>query len=415
MIATVVAVCLVTLAAGYLLKARCTDPGSNQYRDLCYNDIQPLFGIRGIQAGIFPYVNGDVVDGDLVNGAIEYPVLTGVFMWFAGLFANTHGDYLWVTAALLTPFALIAAYLLARMTAARALLFAAAPALVLYAFHNWDLLVVAAVMAGMWAWYRGQALWAAVAFGVGAALKMYPALFLLPLALEGWRSGDRRGAVRSLAVGAGTFVAINLPFALINFDGWWTTYAFHQRRLPNFDTVWMLGLQPDGDVIMSVESFNLLTTALIVVSFAAAVVIGWRRAVLREEDYPFLQVAGAALVAFLLWNKVHSPQYALWLLPFFALLRVNVGWWVAYSLADLAVYAGIFRWFYDYASSQDIAESTGAKNLVLAGIWSRALLLAALYVVFLRASSALHSEPDHRKASQPSSRVSLRTEQPAPG
>ena len=407
--------CLVTLLAGYLFKERCSDPGSSPYRDFCYNDIQPLYGIRGIQAGTFPYVHGDLVDGELVNGAIEYPVLTGVFMWFAGLFADNYVDYLWITAALLTPFGLIAAYLLARMSRWRALLFAAAPAIVLYAFHNWDLLVVSAVVAGVWAWSRGETLWAAVAFGVGAALKMYPALFLLPLALERWRAGDRRGSVQSLAAGAGTFVAINLPFALINFDGWWTTYEFHQRRLPNFDTVWMLGLQPDGDVLMSAESFNRLTTVLIVISFAAAVVIGWRRAVVRDEDYPFLQVSGAALVAFLLWNKVHSPQYALWLLPFFALLRVNVGWWVAYSLADLAVYAGIFRWFYDYASSEDIAESTGAKNLVLAGIWARAILLLALYVVFLKASSALHSEPDHRKASRPSSRVALTTEQPAPG
>ena len=410
-----VAVCIATLFAGYLLKERCSDPGANQYRDLCYNDIQPLYGIRGIQAGTFPYVQGELVDGELVGGAIEYPVLTGVFMWAAGLFAETYVDYLYVTALLLAPFGVGAAYLLARMTGLRALLFAAAPAIVLYAFHNWDLLVVAAVVAGVWAWYRDKATWAAVALGIGAALKMYPALFLLPLALQRWRLGDRRGAVQSLGAGVATFVAINLPFALINFEGWWATYAFHQRRLPNFDTVWLLGLQPDGDVIMSAEGFNRLTTILILLSFAAAVVIGWRRAVLNREDYPFLQVSGAALVAFLLWNKVHSPQYVLWLLPFFALLRVNIGWWIAYSLADLAVYAGIFRWFYDYASSQDIAESTGAKNLLLVGIWMRAGLLLALYVVFLRARSALDSEPHHGKASQPSRRLEVTAGRPAPG
>ena len=411
----VVAVCLVTLIVGYFFKARCSDPGANQYRDLCYNDIQPLYSIRGIESETFPYVNGDMVDGELVNGAIEYPVLTGVFMWFAGLPAEDHVDYLYITALLLLPFGLVSAYLLGRMTGKRALLFSAAPAIVLYAFHNWDLLVVAAVVGGVWAWYRGRTLLAALAFGVGAALKMYPALFLLPLALQRWRAGDRRGGMAALGVGAGAFVLINLPFAVINFDGWWTTYEFHQQRLPNFDTMWLLGLQPDGDVILSVDAFNRLTTILIVVSYAAAVIIGWRRARADEEGYPFLQVSGAALAAFLLWNKVHSPQYALWLLPFFVLLRVHIGWWIAYSLADLAVYAGIFRWFFDYGSSQNIGETTAAKSLVVAGIWTRAILLVALFVVFLRARPALDSEGDHQKASHRSPRLSFMSKRAAPG
>ncbi len=410
-----VLVCALTLLAGYLLKARCSDPDSNQYRDLCYNDIQPLYGIRGVEAGTFPYVHGDLRDGELVDGAIEYPVLTGVFMWGAGRFADDYTGYLDVTALLLAPFGLLAAYLLARIAGLRALLFAAAPAIVLYAFHNWDLLVVAATVAGFWAWQRGRPMWAAVLFGVGAALKMYPALFLLPLALHRWRMGERRPALLALALGGGTFVAINLPFAVANFDGWWTTYEFHRLRLPNFDTVWLLGLHPSGNVGTSAATFNTITTVLIVVSFFAAVVLGWRRSSVKREAYPFLQVCGAALAGFLLWNKVHSPQYIFWLLPFFVLVRVNIAWWVAYSLADLAVYVGVFRWFYDFESTQDLAEMTPAKELLVAGIWVRALLLAALFIVFLRARSALVSDPDHALASHPSPRLPFIGKQPAPG
>ena len=408
-------VCALTLVAGYLLKARCSDPASNQYRDLCYNDVQPLYGIRGVEAGTFPYVHGELRDGELVGGAIEYPVLTGVFMWAAGRLADDYTSYLDVTALLLAPFGLLAAYLLARMAGGRALLFAAAPAIVLYAFHNWDLLVVAAVVVGFWAWHRGRPLWAAVLFGIGAALKMYPVLFLLPLALHQWRAGERRSGVVALATGAATFVAINLPFAVANFHGWWATYEFHSQRLPNFDTVWLLGLHPSGNVDTSASTFNALTTALIAASFIAAVVLGWRRAAVKREAYPFLQVCGAALAAFLLWNKVHSPQYVLWLLPFFVLLRVHLAWWIAYSLADLAVYVGIFRWFYDYGSSQDLAEMTPAKELLIAGIWARALLLAVLFVVFLGARSEVESEPDHVISSQASPRLPRVKEQPTPG
>src|SRR5918999_5983371 len=80
-----------------------------------------------------------------------------------------------------------------------------------------------------------------------------------------------------------------------------------------------------------------------------------------RDRLPLRGVCGAMLAAFLLWNKVHSPQYTLWLLPFFALLRVNVLWWLFYAVADILVYVGVFRWFYDFSLSGDIAEMTTAK------------------------------------------------------
>ena len=356
-------------------------------------------------------------------------------MWAAGLPVEDHQAYLDATAILLTPFGLLAAYYLTRLTGRRALLYAAAPGLVLYAFHNWDLLPVAAVVGGIWCWYRGRDIEAAVLFGIGAALKMYSALFILPLALYRWKAGrrspdelavrkeiaatgdsvsdaplsasgladDRSGALRVLAWGIGTFVAVNLPFAISNFDNWWATYEFHRARQPNFDTIWLIGLHPDGASGFSVDFLNLLTTALVVVSFAVAVFYGLRRS--RGQAYPFLQVSAAALVAFLLWNKVHSPQYILWLLPFFVVVRISIWWWVAYSIADLAVYVGVFRWFYDFGFTQDLAANPAPKMLLIGGIWLRALLLLALYFVFLRADSAVDPEPTQEFASHPPPKV----------
>ena len=384
----VLGACFLTLLAGYFLKARCSSPEGDQYRDLCYNDIQPLYGLRGVDRHVFPYVNGSMQNDELIDGAIEYPVLTGVFMWGSGFFAQDFKEYLEVSALLLAPFAFLAAYLLARMSAARALLFAGSPAMILYAFHNWDLLVVAAVAGGFYAWYRDKSLWAAVLFGIGGALKMYPLLFLAPLFLERFVHAQRREAWRVAGAGVGAWVAVNLPFALINFEGWWTTYKFHSQRLPNYDTIWLIGLHPDANADISPGALNVTTTALMVVSFAGALWLGWRRA-RTDGNYPVIQVCAALLAAFLLWNKVHSPQYALWLMPFFVLIRVNLAWWAAYSLADLFVYIGVFRWFYDFRFV-GAEEMTAAKGLLIAGVWLRAGLLVALFFVFLRARSAVH-------------------------
>jgi hypothetical protein len=108
--------------------------------------------------------------------------------------------------------------------------------------------------------------------------------------------------------------------------------------------------------------------------------VGWRRAN-RDGTYPFLQVCGAALSVFLLWNKVHSPQYTLWILPFLVLLETNILWWLAYTLVDALVYVNVF---YVGRLSLDLA----APYLQI-GVFGRAALLAALTVVFLRAHSVV--------------------------
>jgi hypothetical protein len=133
---------------------------------------------------------------------------------------------------------------------------------------------------------------------------------------------------------------------------------------------------------------NTVTAVLTATFFLVALGAGWVRAN-RDKAYPFIAVSGALLATFLLWNKVHSPQYTLWLLPFFVLLRVNVGWWVAYALADLAVYIGVFRFFYDFGQGR---PDSWFKDLMTLGVWARAGLLLALFVVFLMSRDTL--DPD---------------------
>lgn len=384
------------LLGGFLLKAQCTSAegwDGRQYSRLCYNDIQPLYGIREIATRTFPYVDGELTDQELSGGAIEYPVLTGLFMWAAGLLVGDSNAYLRISAFLLAPFGVLTAYLLARMRGPRALLWAAAPALILYAFHNWDLLAVAAAVAGIWFWWRGAPVWAAVAFGIGGALKLYPAFLLAPLALYEIRERGLPAAVRTAAVGAATLVAINLPFALINLDGWAATYRFHSARVGNFDSIWNLGFSDLG-----AEALNLVSGVLTAVAFVAALAVGWRRSQ-RDGVYPFLEVGAALVAAFLLFSKVHSPQYTLWLLPFFVVTRVHIGWWVAYSIVDLFVYVGVFRWFYD--SLYEGQDFTFFKKMMIAGVWGRAFLLLILYVVFLQVRTVRRGEAPATSVSHP--------------
>ena len=368
---------LVLLSAAW--KGACLDARDN-YRLTCYSDVLELWTSRGLQDGVFPYVQGRLVDGAPVD-TFEYPVLTGVFVWASSLPADGRASFLLVSTVLLLPFALLTARLLHAMSGRRALLWAASPSLVLYALHNWDLLAVAAATAALWSWQRGKHTTAAVLLGVGACLKVYPGLFLLPLAVDRLVRGDVAGAVRVLAAGGATVVAVNLPFVLAGREGWAATYAFQSARAADSSSNSLWYWVAPG---LTTGRLNVVIPALLVLALAVALADGVRRA-RAGAPFPFLQVCAAVLVAFLLLNKVSSPQYTLWLLPFLALLRVHWAWWAAFTVADVLVYVGVFRWFHALVTGTDPSLPAAVLET---GVWAKCLLLLALFPVLLRAVPA---------------------------
>ena len=89
------------------------------------------------------------------------------------------------------------------------------------------------------------------------------------------------------------------------------------------------------------------------------------------------------LCGFLLFHKVHSPQYTLWILPFFVLLRVAWPIIALYLLADLSLDLTIFRLFGIYTSGSPM--KWWVMGGVQFGVWTHALLLAILVFAFVRA------------------------------
>ena len=368
---------LVLLSAVW--KGACLDARDN-YRVTCYSDVLELWSSRGLQDGVFPYVNGRLVDGAPVD-TFEYPVLTGLFVWASSLLADGRASFLVVSTLLLLPFALLVTWLLHLVSGRRALLWAASPSLVLYALHNWDLLAVAAATAALWSWRRGATTTAAVLLGVGACLKVYPGLFLLPLAVDRLVRRDVAGAARVLAAGGATVVAVNLPFALVGREGWAATYVFQSDRAADSssNSLWYW-VYPH----LTTDQLNLVIPLLLAAALAVALADGVRRA-RGGDDFPLLQVCAAVLVAFLLLNKVSSPQYTLWLLPFLVLLRVHWAWWAAFTVADAMVYVGVFRWFDALLAGTDPSLPAAVLET---GVWAKCLLLLALFPVLLRAAAA---------------------------
>jgi uncharacterized membrane protein len=410
-LATLVLLCGLTLLLGYANKARCTGPEFDadgrsgpgydirKYRDLCYSDIQHLWVTRDLDEHAVPYLSGGLTDqGQLFGGTVEYPVLTGLQIWLSGLPVGTDAGFLLSSALVMAPFGLLTAALLGRLAGWRALVWAIGPPLVLYAFHNWDLPVVACTVAAVWVMHgwgtdrppADRGVIAGVLLGAGFAFKLYPAAFVAPLALyvlTGRPGGrwDVAGAVRVCAAAAGTALLVNLPIAVLGYPGWRAAFAFQQRREVDITTnsIWYWGFRPGSDADGFQAVIGWVSPLAVLASFVLALAVGWWR-YRQEGRYPWIAVSAAMLCGFLLLHKVHSPQYTLWLLPFLVLLRVHWGWIAGYLGADLAMGLGIFRWYYQISQGlpTGIADGIAAQAVVI-GVWGRAILLVALFWVFL--------------------------------
>lgn len=379
----------VTLVLAALVKGPCLSQPWNgsQYRNLCYNDLQPLYAIRGLDEKVVPYVGTEGVDADgAPKGFLEYPVLTGIILFLAAIPSSTNQEFFLWNAAILSLFALATTMVLISATndPRRVAFFAAGPPLILYAFHNWDLIPVFFATLGLVAFGRGRWMLSGAALGLGAAAKVYPALFVPILGLALLRDEAPRfgRTVRLVGSSVVAFVAVNLPFVIVNPFLWWKTYSFHLSRGFTFESPWhvlLILLRRMGGVELGFDEVRLLHAVVSIpvflglFSYAAWLV--WRRRL------PAVSACLAALIVFLLANKVWSVQYLLWVLPFFAILRIDWKKFAAIETSDVAVYATIFPYLLHVGTTEEVASFNRLAIEVLARTGFLAWLLVATFRV----------------------------------
>ncbi|AXU13876.1 glycosyltransferase family 87 protein [Streptomyces clavuligerus] len=327
---------------------------NSQYTHACYSDIPHLYVGRGFSDGLLPYF--DRLTGDMEY--LEYPVLTGLFMQIASWLDLSDGTlqeqqqmYWMVNAGMLMICTAVIAVCVTRTHRRRpwdALLVALAPAFALTATINWDLLAVALTAAAMLMWSRGRAVAFGVLIGLATAAKLYPALLFAPLLLLCWRAGRWREFLTASLAAAGTWLAVNLPVMIGAPEGWKKFYTFSQERQVDFGSLWLV-LQQRTDSALDPETANNYAMLLMVLIFAGMALL-----TLSAPRRPrFAQLAFLIVAAFILTNKVYSPQYVLWLIPLAALARPRWRDFLIWQACEVLYFLGI--WMY-------LAFTTGGKN-----------------------------------------------------
>lgn len=357
----VVALGAATLTWSILMarQAPCLEDASLQYSAGCYSDITALWGWRGIEQAQVPYLQAD----------LEYPVLTGVFIYVTRLISGVFpGDRMVAffgvsaVALFLCFLGLVVVHLrmprsevgpaqdrgwtgLDRFDATAppdrdlrwaALFVAASPLVALGGLINWDLLPMLLTSAAIWAWGRRRPGWAGVLLGLGTAAKLYPALLLLPLALICVRERRWRDAAFAVGGAAGSWLLVNVPVLLATPRGWAHFWTFNADRGADLGSLWLV-LEGLG---WSLPSLSALL-AFLLLAAAAGLALAYLRApvtpTLAQGDF-------LIVVAFCLVNKVYSPQYMLWLLPLAALARPKILDWAVFSIGELIYWGAVWSY-----------------------------------------------------------------------
>ncbi len=362
-----------------------------QYVAMCYSDTVPLYGAERLDEGAFPYKKSWVEqtpDGGTEVRYMEYPVLSGLYQYLAMQVARTWDAlplpgalqvviYFNVVAVGLAMAWLVTVWASALLAGRRvwdAALVACSPLVIVHAFTNFDALATAFAATGLLAWARRRPLLAGVLLGLGGAAKLYPLLLLGPILVLCLRADPMQrlprprrvttladldgpaavldwlrdipyrvrflslrplGAAAVTVAGAlATWVVVNLPIAALFPQGWREFFRLNTTRHADPDSIYNVVTSFTGwtgfdGPLRHGEAPTVLNAVSLALFVLACGAIAWL-ALTAPRRPRLAQLCFLVVAAFLLTNKVWSPQYSLWLVPLAVLAlphrRILLAW-----------------------------------------------------------------------------------------
>jgi uncharacterized membrane protein len=425
----IVALTLLTCTFGFLQKAPCRThawTGNYQYTRLCYTDVFALYFAEGLSDGKRPYLD-QPVEYPVVMGAAMEVVAKAVHPFAPDQRPRRFYDLTW---ALLTACAVVVAVTTAKLAGRRpwdAALFALAPGLALHGTTNWDLIAMALAGGAMLCWARKRPVAAGLLLGFATAAKLYPILFLVPLALLCVRAHRVRAFAVTATATVLALVAVTVPVYLASpyfaevdkaqvqvassplhrfsdeglaalsphvvgrapnghqVTGVNSVYRFfdlNQTRGADWDSLWFAlqtkrGVPLDANLAPGEAPHRL--NAGVAIAFLL-LLVGIAVLAFKVPRRPRLpQLLFLTLVAFLLTNKVFSPQYSIWLLPLAVLARPRWKPLLVWQAAEILV---LFTRFYFFIGLNNAGQGIGVWWFLTAVLLRDAALLgyAALVV-----------------------------------
>jgi uncharacterized membrane protein len=419
---------LVFLALGYSTKAACLQstsmgPASDRvanwendraYYELCYSDTVPLYTAELLNMGRFPYKSSWIetdskgkpkvqYDGQPAIRYMEYPVLTGLYQYGSMALAKTYSaltTFVGVPVIAevvmffnISAFGLALAWLATVWATAvlsgrriwDAALVAASPLLIFQIFTNFDALATAFAVGAMLAWARRKPVLAGFLIGMGVAAKLYPVLLLVPLLIIGIRTGKVRPFLQTAGTAVVTWLLVNFPVMVLFPRGWSEFFRLNARRGDDMDSLFNVvksftgwpGFDGNLGFWEPPKVLNTVVAVLFVIACAAIAYV----ALTAPRRPRIAQLAFLVVAAFLVTNKVWSPQFSLWLVPLAVLAVPHRRILLAWMTIDALVW--IPRMYYLYGEpSRNLPEQPFTATVLLRDIAVIALCALVVWQIY---------------------------------
>jgi hypothetical protein len=337
----------------------------NQYGQ--FSDIRGFYGMHFSDGqNHWPFSYHTLIGSESETHPVEYPALTGLVMWLISFLVpvapNSVIHYYWITAILNTSLFSYSAYLVARLCNNKlTYAYVMAPA-VLYSLHrNWDIWALVPMLLSIIFFERKKYVTSSAWLAIAIATKFFPIVLLLPIWVYFARLKQQRTLMEFTLFTGFFWTLINIPFILVNFEGWAYFYRFSYERGYGggslFEMLSKLGTE-----------INISTNIFYVLNFTLFSSIVWFLLKIKEP-LSISQGAFITLFAFTLFNKQYSMQYVIWLAPF-AILNISMLKRNSQKkfLKLYVIWQG-FELFFQYAFFQNILTNTGkSRGIDLANV-----------------------------------------------
>ena len=280
-----------------------------------YTDVVSVFWRDGIGTGphLIPYY----------QFTFEYPVLVGILVYLASsirlyvldfsvalnyyVLAMDAVLYVFTVGTVLVVYKIVDLVGLEKARIWKAFLIV--PSFLMFTVYNWDIIAIFFATLSIYFYMKGDKAKSWLTLGLGISAKLYPCMLIPVYMLE---ESSWKGRLKALLAPLAVFGALNLPFILANFSGWFETWKFHAGW--GIEDSWFVFLFNQMDP----NAHYLALAVLLYLVYKG--ITGTLRKQYKDRPTRLIERSFLMNVAWLVGSYVVTPQMGLMLLPFYVLI-----------------------------------------------------------------------------------------------
>ena len=325
-----------------------------------FSDIRGFYGMHFYDGQhLWPFSEKTLLGDTKVQHPVEYPALTGLIMWLLSFLVSPSQtaifDYYRITAGIQIVLFALCAYLIYKLAGKKyAYYFALAPAVLYSLNRNWDIWAILAMLFAILLFERKKYILSAILLSVAIATKFFPIVLILPIIIIFLRNRQIATFIKYGLTTLITWILINLPFVLVDLEGWAYFYKFSaERGLGSASFYELANIFIPGIKFSSVHFYmlNILVFLLVTVFL------------MKLKTVPTLAESSFfVMFAFILFNKQYSMQYVIWLTSLAVITIAYISKRNRESLIYIFIIWQAFELAFQYSFFQRILTNTYANS-----------------------------------------------------